>query len=148
MTLWTVASQAPLSREFFRQEYQSGLPFHPLGNLPDPRIEPKSPASPALAGRFFTTEPPAGCKHFKPADLLEWRSPSLSGRQAHLHSQHLQIQIIPVTRWKSLRSTRFREGLYKQPSGFESQLSHLQAVWPSEAPLAFCASGLPSVKWA
>jgi len=57
VTPWTVASQATLSREFFRQEYWSGLPFHPLGNLPDPWIEPKSPASPALAGRFFTTEP-------------------------------------------------------------------------------------------
>ena len=43
---------------FSRQEYWSWLPFPPLGNLPDPRIEPMSLASPALAGRFFTTEPP------------------------------------------------------------------------------------------
>ena len=42
---------------FFRQEYWSGLPFPPPGNLPDPGIEPASLASPALAGRFFTTEP-------------------------------------------------------------------------------------------
>ena len=41
--------------EFSRQEYWSGLPFPPSGNLPDPRIEP---ASPALAGGFFTIEPP------------------------------------------------------------------------------------------
>ena len=41
--------------EFSRQEYWSGLPFPPPGDLPDPRIEPTSPA---LAGRFFTTEPP------------------------------------------------------------------------------------------
>ena len=51
-TPWTVACQAPLSMEFSRQEYQSGLPFPPPGHLPDPGIEP---VSPALAGRFFTT---------------------------------------------------------------------------------------------
>ena len=38
-----------------RQEYYNGLPFPPPGNLPDPRIEPTSPA---LAGKIFTTEPP------------------------------------------------------------------------------------------
>ena len=38
------------------QEYWSGLPFPTLGDLPDPGIEPASPVSPALAGRFFTTE--------------------------------------------------------------------------------------------
>ena len=50
--LWTVACQAPLSMGFPRQEYWSGLSFLPPGDLPDPGIEP---ASPALAGRFFTT---------------------------------------------------------------------------------------------
>ena len=55
---WAIACQAPLSMEFFRQEYWSGLPFLPLGELPDPGFEPTSPASPALAGRFFTTESP------------------------------------------------------------------------------------------
>ena len=44
--------------EFSRQEYWSWLPFPPPGDLPDPGIEPTSPASPALAGGFFTTEPP------------------------------------------------------------------------------------------
>ena len=43
-TLWTVASQAPLSIGFFRQEYQSGLPFPSPGHLPDPGIELASPA--------------------------------------------------------------------------------------------------------
>ena len=42
----------------FRQEYWSRLPFPPPGDLPNPGTEPMSPASPALAGRFFTTEPP------------------------------------------------------------------------------------------
>ena len=43
--------------EFSRQEYWSGLTFPPPGDLPDPGIEPTSLVSPALAGRFFTTEP-------------------------------------------------------------------------------------------
>ena len=54
----TVAHQAPLPMGFSRQEYWSGLPFPPPGNLPNPGIKPKSPASPALAGRFFPPEPP------------------------------------------------------------------------------------------
>ena len=52
---WTVAHQAPLSMGFPRQEYWSGLPFSPPGDLPDPGTEPMSLKSPALAGRFFTT---------------------------------------------------------------------------------------------
>ena len=43
---------------FSRQEYWSELPFPPSGDPPDSRIELESPASPALAGRFFTTVPP------------------------------------------------------------------------------------------
>ena len=54
-TLWTIAHQAPLSMGFSRQEYWSGLPCPPAGNLPDPGIEPVSLMSPALAGRFFTS---------------------------------------------------------------------------------------------
>ena len=56
-TPWTVAHQAPLSMGFFRQEYWSRLPLPTPGDLPNPGIEPVSPASPALAGGFFTTEP-------------------------------------------------------------------------------------------
>ena len=58
VTPWTVAHQAPLSKGFSRQEHWSGLPFPPPGDLPDPGAEPASLTSPALAGRFFTTEPP------------------------------------------------------------------------------------------
>ena len=55
---WTVAHQAPLSMGFSRQEYWSGLPFPPPGDLPHPGIKLASPEVPALAGKFFTTEPP------------------------------------------------------------------------------------------
>ena len=49
-TPWTVAHEAPLSMGFPRQDYWSRLPFPTTGDLPDPGIEP---ASPALAGGFF-----------------------------------------------------------------------------------------------
>ena len=55
VTLWTVALQAPLSMEFSRQEYWSGLPFPPPGDLPDPQTESTSLTSLALPGGFFTT---------------------------------------------------------------------------------------------
>ena len=55
-TLWTVARQAPFSMEFSRQEHWSGLPFPYPRDLPNPGIEPVSPVSPALAGRFFLAD--------------------------------------------------------------------------------------------
>ena len=56
-TPWTVAGQATLPMEFPRQKYWSGLPFPSPGYLSKPGIESVSLTSPALAGRFFTTEP-------------------------------------------------------------------------------------------
>ena len=63
MTPWTTAHQAPLSMGFSRQEYWNGLPCPSPGELPDAGIEP---ASPELAGGFFTTEPPG-----KRLDIME-----------------------------------------------------------------------------
>ena len=54
-TSWTVAYQAPLSMGFFRQEFWSGLPFPSPGDLPDPGIEP---GSPALQADALSSEPP------------------------------------------------------------------------------------------
>ena len=54
-TPWTVAHQAPPSMGFSRQEYWSGLPFSSPGDLPNPGIEPRSPA---LQADTFISEPP------------------------------------------------------------------------------------------
>ena len=54
-TPWTVAHQAPPSMGFSRPEYWSGLPFPSPGDLPDPGIEPRSPA---LQADALTSEPP------------------------------------------------------------------------------------------
>ena len=62
VTPWTGAHQAPLSMALSRQKYWSGLLVSTPGDLPNPGIEP---ASPALAGRFFTTKSPG-----KPFPLL------------------------------------------------------------------------------
>ena len=71
VTVWTIVLQAPLSMGFSRQEYWSGLSCPPPRNLPDPGIEPTS----ALAGGFFTSEPPG-----KPRQC-----PSLDGVQKRKH---------------------------------------------------------------
>ena len=61
-TPWTEAHQAPLSMRFSRQEYQSGLPCPPPGDLPNPGIKPRSPAPQAES---LPSEPPG-----KPHTLL------------------------------------------------------------------------------
>ena len=60
----TIGRQAPLSLEFSRQEYWSEVLFPPLEYLPNPGIELMSRVSPALAGRFFTTEPPGNKSNY------------------------------------------------------------------------------------
>ena len=62
---WTVAHQTPLSMRFSSQEYWSGLPFPSPGNLPDPGIEPRSPA---LYVDSLLSEPPE-----KPAKCINNR---------------------------------------------------------------------------
>ena len=57
VTPWTSACQAPLSREFHRQEYWNGLPYPPPGGLPNPGIEAESPVSPALKVDSLPAEP-------------------------------------------------------------------------------------------
>ena len=55
VTPWTITYQASLSMGFSRQEYQRGFPFPSPGDLPDPAIEPRSPA---LQADALTSEPP------------------------------------------------------------------------------------------
>ena len=52
---WTATHQAPPSLEFSLQENWNGFPFPPTGNYPDSGVKSIPPASPVLAGRFFTT---------------------------------------------------------------------------------------------
>ena len=67
-TSWTVAHQTPLTMGFSRQEYWTGLPFLPPGNLLDPWMKPLSLVSPELTSGFCTIEPPRkpqwGCREY------------------------------------------------------------------------------------
>ena len=81
VTSWTVARQAPLSVEFSRHEFCSGLPFPTPGNLPHPGIEHTSPALQANSYRCATWEAPSEHTHSgdKPPSLrLWWNSPEKS----------------------------------------------------------------------
>ena len=86
--LWTVAHQFPQSMS--RQEYRSGLPFLPPGNLPDPGINPTSPESPILIDGLFTTEPPGNAYYnmhepWKYAKMKEARHKKATYCMIHLH---------------------------------------------------------------
>ena len=70
---WTVTRQAPLSLEFSRQEYWSGLPFPSPGDLLDPEIKTTSLMFSSLAGRFFTTSE-AMAPH---SSTLAWKIPQM-----------------------------------------------------------------------
>ena len=79
-TPWTVACQAPQSMEFSRQEYWIGLPFPPPGDLPNPGIEPGSPALPADA---LPSEPPGSSAQII-LFLLKQPFPLLVSKQRHI----------------------------------------------------------------
>ena len=96
-TPWTAAHQAPLSMEFSRQEHWSWLPFPSPGDLSNPGIEPRSLASPALAGGFFTTKLPGKPEVFLIRALLK-APPSWSG--------HLPKAPSPVTTILGFRISR------------------------------------------
>ena len=80
VTPWTVAQQAALSLGFPRQEYWSGLPCPPPGNLPDPEIKAVSLASPALAA-LADSLPPAPPRK-PPIPPLHWLSPESRSPQS------------------------------------------------------------------
>ena len=93
VALWTVAHRAPLSMGFSRQEYCSGLPCPPPGDLPNPRIESLILASPAMQVASLPTEPPGKppvlIKGFKIMSREEWieelRTMALKGKGPLVH---------------------------------------------------------------
>ena len=87
VTPWTVASEAPPSVGFPREEYWSGLPFHSLGDLPGPGIEPTSAE---LVSGFFTTEPPG-----KPLSLPTNVIICLLSDSPFMHRNHAQNSSSP-----------------------------------------------------
>ena len=95
VTPWTVAHQAPLSMVSLQAGILDWVPFSSSRNLPNPGIKPKSPVSPALAGRFLTTEPPE-----KPTQFMARREeePDVWGSLATLppHLTHATLSPSPA----------------------------------------------------
>ena len=116
---WTVDCQAPLSLGFSQQELWSGSPFPSPGDLPDPGIEPESPASPALAGRLFITDLPG--KPIKSHThlinevakrLTNWpMSLREEGDKRH-HPRICHFVIGVVLTWGQFRPSRLRGSVY------------------------------------
>ena len=88
MIPWTVAHQSPLSVEFFRQESWSGLPFPSPEDLPDPGIEP---GSPALLVDSLLSEPPG--VDFPKSRPLTGEAEQERDRDGQGHIQALNIHV-------------------------------------------------------
>ena len=80
-TPWTIAYQAPLFIGFSRQEYWSGFPFPSPGDLPNPAIEPRSPALQANGGSIIK-------KEFSEEVTFQQRSESWEGVDSLQNSKH------------------------------------------------------------
>ena len=78
VTPWRVALQSPLSMEFSRQEYWSGLSFFSPEDLPNTGVQLESPLSPVLAGGSFTTEPSGKPVHSCSIIWQDYLPPSLT----------------------------------------------------------------------
>ena len=82
MTAWTVACQVPLSMGFSRQEYWSGLPCPPPGDLPDPEIKPSSTVTPSLQADSLPLGP------------MTQTHPELEAREAALQMENQRIKLL------------------------------------------------------
>ena len=91
-TPWTVAHQAPLSTEFSRPEYWSGLPCPPPGDLPNPGIKSRSPA---LNVDSLPSEPPRKPKNtgMGSLTLLQRIFPTQESNQPFLHCRQILYQL-------------------------------------------------------
>ena len=85
-TPWTVGFQAPLSMGFSRQEYWSGLPFSSPGDLPDPGIKLRSPAS--QADSLLTESPGKPIRSMDAGVKSLWRPSFDTGWDCQSFTQH------------------------------------------------------------
>ena len=91
-TPWTTACQDPLSWGFSKQEYWSGLPCPPPGDLPNPEIEPRSPT---LQVEFLLSEPPGKPKNtgVGSLSLLHWNFLTQESHRGLLHCRQIPYQL-------------------------------------------------------
>ena len=119
-TPWTVTSQAPPSMGFSRQEYWSGWPFPPPGDLPNPGIEPRFPA---LEADTLPSEPPGKYKYLRCLLLLLLLIPTKQawgdlpmGRSTRSFHQNVlvifDLDFYSIMRISLSKASGFQEGLY------------------------------------
>ena len=101
-TLWTVLCQAPLSIGFFRQEYWSGLPCPPPGDLPSPVIEPVSPVVPALQAHSLPLSHQGSpvsrtAPHTKISQLKNINSPEVKKKTCYILTLESKLLLLWIT---------------------------------------------------
>ena len=124
--LWPMDCSPPGSSILSRQEYWSELSFPPPGDLPNLGTKPRPPASPALAGRLFTTEPPG--KNVKGSRLLKqtgksWRA-NTTDIKTHCHWSKFLPTDRPINQERCVGSsiaTLFRKSADWEDDGLVSQ---------------------------
>ena len=122
-TPWTVAYQAPPSMGFSRQEYWSGLPLPSPGDLPDPGIEPGSPALQAdsLHCRQVPFEPPGKHTAITWVNLEHETSSTLESNKRRYRQHGTQL---PLLRQKGVRRVNFLQDHEGQVMGQNLSLDH------------------------
>ena len=144
VTLWTVAHQAPLSMGFSRKEYWSRLPCPSSGDLPNPGIEPKSLASPALQADSIPTEPPG-----KPHHCLKYHQYASASKSKTSPDISLELlySVPYLTTLPGLSHLRYRVAKMEWPKS----VPQLQCLWAQsticsgEKPVSpYCLIPLPS----
>ena len=116
----TVALRAPLSMGFSRQEYWSGLPGPPPGDLPNPGVKPASLTSPALAAGFFTTH--ATCPfRVPPFTGKDWMETSYCNNTVTKEPILKQVEDATGTKRKEARSLKGEQRAFSGGGERESQ---------------------------
>ena len=137
-TLWSIASQAPLSMGFSRQGYWSGFPGPPPGDVPNLGIELRSFMSPALAGGFFTTS--ANCESSELCFCVIQGQTPAGCNLTFLRLHSASLEPICTAFWECL-CLPFFFPLGKSSLSVQIYLSlrfQIQSLWCSPTFLALC----------
>ena len=142
-TPWTVACQVPLSMEFSRQGYWSGLRFPTLGDHPNPGMKTVSLVSPASAGGFFTTTQPA-----EPPSLeYVWSKLHWLSTEVLWDKWSLEIDLFDCTKRVKICNTQSQQTIqYKKIQGFRLKTNrHLSIILASL--FVFLLSATVPARW-
>ena len=124
VTSWTVALQAPLSIEFSKQEYWSGLPFPSPGGLPNPGIEPRSPA---LQADSLPAEPELVPRNLNLLNHIPWGQGRFFSPQGLKPFANFFFFALPQSMWDLSSSSQSRDQTHTL--ALEQSLKHWATVF-------------------